>query len=81
MVPWFPPGPVDPGERETGAHSWLAADRAWYLVGISREGVMGEPDLAFCGQAQATAAAAKFGSRLVGWTGLAAALTRDRSPR
>ncbi len=54
-----------------GATNWIAADRALYVVGSSREGGMGAPELVpFAGSAAAEAFAAAHGGRVVPLAGI-----------
>jgi nitrous oxide reductase accessory protein NosL len=43
----------DPGESHTDPHPWVLADEAHYVVGVEREGIMGEPVLAYADRGQA----------------------------
>jgi len=45
----------DPTQPHTGAHRWVPAADAVFVVGIAREGIMGEPVLAYADRADADA--------------------------
>lgn len=63
----------DPSLRQTHDHAWLAADRAWYVLGVERSGIMGPPVLAYARRAEAHAVAGRHeGARVVDFAGLQA---------
>lgn len=66
-------GGEDPSLRQTHAHAWVAADSAWYVLGVERGGIMGPPVLAYAQRADADAIAGSHeGARAVDFAGLEA---------
>jgi copper chaperone NosL len=49
---------ADPSASDTGPHEWVAADQAFFVVGIPRKGVMGPAVLAYRDSAVAESVAA-----------------------
>jgi copper chaperone NosL len=47
----------DPADRDRGAHAWVDADDASYVVGVERRGIMGPPVLAYAKRVDAERAA------------------------
>lgn len=72
----------DPLETHTGEQPWLPADEAVYVVGVPREGIMGEPVLAYATRADAEQVARQYeGAELLELAGLRdwwQALSRSR---
>ena len=63
----------DPARPHTGAHPWMPAADAVYVVGVDRPGVMGEPVLAYATRADAKAVVADHpGARILDLEGLRA---------
>lgn len=65
------PAGADPASRVTEAQDWTAASDAFFVPAPDREGIMGEPLLAFADRAAAEAAAAQTGTGVVDWEQLA----------
>jgi nitrous oxide reductase accessory protein NosL len=51
----------DPAESHTGAHRWVSAEAAIYVIGIDRPGIMGEPVLAYATPSEAESAMLTYG--------------------
>ncbi|MDJ0790239.1 MAG: nitrous oxide reductase accessory protein NosL [Myxococcota bacterium] len=47
----------DPMETHLDEHDWLAADQAFYVVGVVRRGIMGDPVLSYASRSDAEAVA------------------------
>ena len=61
----------DPMEEHSGEHPWLPAGEAFYVIGVERAGIMGEPVLAYASKAEAEEAMKKYGgTQLLDLTGL-----------
>ena len=59
---------VDPAQLGAApSHAWIDAQRAWYVVGVPRSGVMGTPLLAYAERSAAERVAARFGGRVADW--------------
>lgn len=55
----------DPALGDVHAHAWVAADTAWYVVGVERRGIMGPPVLAYAKREGAEAVARGHDGRRV----------------
>lgn len=51
----------DPLQSHTGDHPWVPAEDATYVVGVARQGIMGEPVLAYATRGEAEAAMLEHG--------------------
>jgi copper chaperone NosL len=65
---------VDPAADEVAARPWLRAADASYVLGVTRERVMGQAVLSFASEADATASAARLGGRVATWSEVVVAL-------
>ena len=61
----------DPSQPHTGIHPWVPAEDAFYVVGIERPGIMGEPVLAYASRSDAEAVIARHaGTQILDGVGL-----------
>jgi len=61
----------DPMQSLSGVHPWLPAEDAVYVVGIERQGIMGEPVLAYADRSEAERAIQRHpGARMLDMAGL-----------
>ena len=61
----------DPGESHTGVHAWVRAEDAFFVVGIERSGIMGEPVLSYATRADAQSVVERHaGARILDAAGL-----------
>jgi nitrous oxide reductase accessory protein NosL len=57
-------------QGNSGPHPFVAADSAWFVRGVKRQHVMGEPVLSYTTRSLAEKAASEHQGKLVDWTGL-----------
>lgn len=63
----------DPSQSHTGPHRWRRVEQASYVVGVARQGIMGEPVLAYADAAEAARAAlGRDGARVLDFDALEA---------
>lgn len=60
----------DPSESHTGPHEWIPAERAVYVVGIERRGIMGPPVLVYRSQDDAQQVTAGTAARILDFEAL-----------
>jgi nitrous oxide reductase accessory protein NosL len=66
---------ADPREFSVAPRPWSAAERAFYVVGIDKPRVMGEPVMVYASEAEARAVAERYGGRAIDWDAV-----RERKP-
>jgi len=69
---------TNPKKNSAAPRPWVRADRAHFVVGVARSGVMGTPALAYRRAEDAAKIAKAHGGRVVSWAGLAAALAKNK---
>lgn len=68
------PVDVDPASVDAAPRPWVAVERASFVLGVTRERVMGESVLAFEAETDARTAATRLGGRVSSWEQVVVAL-------
>ncbi|HHH27064.1 MAG TPA: hypothetical protein ENK57_01775 [Polyangiaceae bacterium] len=68
------PPDADPADSSTAPERWVPAEEAFYVLGVVRNNVMGQPVLSYATRADAEQAAERFGGHVVDYAGLQDAL-------